>query len=81
MALNDRHIKNELHSFNSSYRIKKSGKGGCGFPRCCCRSADMGGFETDCTRCRLGYIYSYRTDDNLLDNYKFLKHYDYGKQE
>ncbi len=73
MTLNDRHIKKSSFTPSPAHTaLKKGGKGGCGFHRCCCRSADMGGFETDCPRCRLGYLYSYRTDDNLLDNYKSL---------
>ncbi len=65
-------LKIELHSFTSSYRIKKVARVAVVFIGAVVGLLIWAVLETDCPRCRLGYLYSYRTDDNLLDSYKSL---------
>ena len=65
--------QNELHSFSSSYRIKKCGKSDRDYGRSDCRSASLGDTETNLPRCWVDNLNPNGSRDNLLDN-DTLKH-------
>lgn len=65
--------KSELHTFSSSYRIKKGGQGGGDSDNGDCRVAPLGDTETDIPWRWLANINPHRNRDNLLDN-DTLKH-------
>ena len=74
MTLNNRHNqKYELHSFSSSYRIKKGGESDRDNSRSDCRGTTLGDTETDIPWRRLDNIYPHGNRDNILDN-DTLKH-------
>ena len=60
--------QNELHSFSSSYRIKKGGKSNRDYSRFDCRGASLGDTETDLPRCWVDNLNPHGSGDNLLDN-------------